>query len=101
MDDTDKYLVASRQGIYIVNHSGYRLLREGYYFGITVQGTDIYCFQGVPLVAAAENPRRGSIVRYSYGDGELSGGDVLVDGLDYNGHQVDFFDGSFWLVDSA
>ncbi|MEN2977625.1 hypothetical protein P7L78_00425 (plasmid) [Tistrella bauzanensis] len=101
MNDNHDYLVASRQGIYYVNHSEYRLLRDGYYFGITVSGADIYCFKSRPLVEAAENPRCGSIVRYRYRDGELSDGEVMVEGLDYNGHQVDVFDGAFWLVDSG
>jgi len=101
MTDRHDYIVASRRGIFLVGHAGHRQLAAGYFFGVTVRDGDLYCFRTVSAAAAEADPNSGSIVRYRYRDGMLDAGEVLVEGLDHNGHQVDFFDGSFWLVDSG
>lgn len=101
MDVDGAHLVASRQGLYRVDHAGYRKLVDGHFFGVTVRDGWVYCFRTVPLVEAEADPNSGSLVRYPYLDGALGAPELLVDGLDYNGHQVAFFDGAFWLVDSG
>ena len=101
MKKTGKHLVASRQGIFLVDQAGYRKLADGHFFGLTLRDGFIYCFKTVPMAEAEVKPNSGSLVRYAYADGEICDPDVLVHGLDYNGHQVAFFDDSFWLVDSG
>ncbi|MEQ8743129.1 hypothetical protein [Parasphingorhabdus sp.] len=95
------YLVASRQGIYRVEHGKYEMLIAGCYFGITAQDGYIYCFKTDSLAAAEANPNCGSLLRHEFRNNIVGEAEILCDGLDYNGHQIDFFDGSFWLVDSG
>lgn len=95
------YIVASREGLYVVNHVGWRCVADGCFFGVTVQGAHVYCFKTVPHENAASEPRAGQIVRYRRSAaGSFSGPEVLVTGLDHNCHQIDFFDGSFYVVDT-
>ena len=101
MASESDHLVASRQGIYLVDHDGYRKLIDGHFFGVTVRDGFVYCFRTVSLAEAEDNPNQGRLLRYPYRDGELGTPEILVEGLDYNGHQVAFFDGSFWLVDTG
>lgn len=98
---TNQYLVASRQGIYRVSQTQYEMLIPGCYFGIAMLDDHIYCFKTASLAKAEKNPNCASLVRHSYRDDIVGAAEILCDGLDYNGHQVDFFDGSFWLVDSG
>ena len=95
------YIVASRQGLYLVDHHQWRQVAEGYFFGVTVKDSCIYCFKTASGEGAAANANSGSIVRYRYRGEVLTGPEVLVEGLDYNCHQVDFFHDSFWVVDSG
>jgi hypothetical protein len=99
--DGADYIVASREGLYVVNHAGWRRVAEGYFFGVTVRGSDVFCFKTVSTDLAQAQPRSGQIVRYQCThDGPFLGGEVLVDQLDHNCHQVDFFGGSFYVVDT-
>lgn len=99
--DGPDYIVASREGLYLVNHVRWRRVADGCFFGVTVQGPDVYCFKTVSREAATLNPLSGQIVRYrSSAGGAFSGPEVLVQGLDHNCHQIDFFDGSFYVVDT-
>ncbi len=97
----NEYLVASRQGIYRVEHGRHKMLIAGCYFGMTISGGYIYCFQTASLAEADKDPNCGRLVRYGFHDNGVGDAEVLYDGLDYNGHQIDFFDGSLWLVDSG
>jgi hypothetical protein len=94
-----RYIVASRQGLYLASRQGIRKLVPGFFFGVTVLGPAVYAFRTVSQAAAQEDPNTGSIVRFRFQDGELSEPEILVRGLDHNCHQVDFFDGLFWVVD--
>lgn len=99
--DYADYIVASREGLYVVNRAGWRRVAEGYFFGVTVRGSHVYCFRTVSRAVAQAQPRSGQIVRYRCTpDGPFLGEEVLVDRLDHNCHQVDFFDGSFYVVDT-
>lgn len=101
MTEGHQYIVASRQGIFSVDHAGHHQLASGYFFGVTVRSNHLYCFRTVSSPEARDNPDSGCIVRYRHRDGALEEAEILVRGLDYNCHQVDFFDGSFWVVDSG
>jgi hypothetical protein len=99
--DSPDYIVASREGLYVVNHKHWRRVADGYFFGVTVLGAHVYCFKTVSRETAVSEPRAGQIVRYRcLPGGNFSGPEILVQGLDHNCHQVDFFDGSFCVVDT-
>jgi hypothetical protein len=99
--DGPDYIVASREGLYVVDHAGWRCVADGCFFGVTVLGPHVYCFKTVPREVAANEPRSGQIVRYRcLPTGAFWGPEVLVRGLDHNCHQIDFFDGSFYVVDT-
>jgi hypothetical protein len=95
------YIVASREGLYIVNHQEWRRVADGYFFGVTVRGSEVFCFKTTSRTPRETKPGTGQIVRYQrMPDSTFSEPAILVDGLDYNCHQVDFFDGSFYVVDT-
>jgi hypothetical protein len=99
--DGPDYIVASREGLYVVNHAHWRRVADGYFFGVTVLGAHVYCFKTVSREAAMSEPRSGQIVRYRCSPaGTFPGPEILARGLDHNCHQVDFFDGSFYVVDT-
>lgn len=94
------YLVASRQGIYLADRDGWRRLVEGRFFGIVCAGTEVFAFRhGAP--ARPARPLSGQVVRYAWADGALRELEVVASGLDYSCHQLDHFDGAFFLVDTA
>ena len=67
--DGHEYIVASREGLYVVNHKHWRRVADGYFFGVTVLGTHVYCFKTVSRETAASEPRSGQIVRYGWSPG--------------------------------
>lgn len=95
-----EYLLASRQGLYRVSRTGARLLKPGRFFGIAVQAGAVFAF--LDRAADGESDERsGCIVRFDWReDGELGEPRVLVEDLDYNCHQIDFFDGAFFVADT-
>src|SRR5262249_10132962 len=100
MGDIPNYIMASRQGLYVVNRMSWRLVTEGYFFGVTTRGPEIYCFKTVTKKIGELNPSSGQIVRYTWHGGTLIGPEILVEGLHHNCHQVDFFNGKFYVVDT-
>lgn len=93
------YLVASRQGLYFVNRHGWRQCAEGLFFGIACVGDRVFAFRhGRPDEGAAANS--GCIVSFQWSSGRLHEGEILVQGLDHNCHQLAFFDGCFFVVDT-
>lgn len=101
MNHGPDYVMASRQGLFIVNRAEWRRVAEGYFFGVTVKGRHVYCFKTVSNRDPEADANPGSIVRYEYRDGALIGPESLVTGLNKNCHQVDFFDGAFYVVDTS
>lgn len=95
------YIMASREGLYIIHREACRRIADGYFFGVTVKGDEIYCFKTVSLEEAATATNSGCIVRYEYRNGMLSRPEVVIAGLHHNCHQVDFFDGAFFVVDTG
>ncbi len=94
------YLLASRQGLFLVNRKGHRPLTTGRFFGVVVREGEVFAFLNTAADAGQDSESSGAIVAYAW-DGEgLSNQRVLVEGLDHNCHQVDFFDGSFFVVDT-
>jgi hypothetical protein len=92
--------MASREGLYIVNRKQWRRVADGHFFGVTVKGSGIYCFKTVTCAEAKADVNSGTIVRYEHKNGRLTEPETLVEGIDYNCHQIDFFDGAFFVVDT-
>ncbi|MEI9888228.1 MAG: hypothetical protein WDN08_17375 [Rhizomicrobium sp.] len=96
-----EYLLASRQGLFRVSRAGARLLRPGKFFGIVLHQGAVFAFRTCADINGEDTERSGCIVRFDWrDDGELGEPQVLVDGLDYNCHQIDFFDGAFFVIDT-
>ncbi|HYJ31160.1 MAG TPA: hypothetical protein VEW25_12570 [Allosphingosinicella sp.] len=93
------YLVASRQGLYLATRSEWRLLAAGAFFGIACAKGDVFAFRHDPP-SGDEGPQSGRVVHYSWQDGELRERGIVAEGLDHNCHQLDFFDDSFFVVDT-
>lgn len=91
-----RYIVASRSGLFLVNEARWKRVTDGQHFGLTLRGEAIYCFEAVPGVGK----RFGRIVRYRLAEETLIEPCPLVEGLDNECHQVDFFDGAFFVVDT-
>ena len=100
MPPLPQYLLASRQGLYQVSRAGARLLKPGRFFGIVVQAGAVFAFvDRAPDGVSDEHS--GCIVRFGrQDDGELGEPQVLVEDLDHNCHQIGFFDGAFFVVDT-
>jgi hypothetical protein len=94
------YILASRQGLFAVNRNGHRLLAPGRFFGVVLHGGCVFAFLNRAADRDQNSEQSGCIVRFAWQDGVLAEPHVLVEGLDYNCHQIDFFDGSFFVVDT-
>ena len=99
-NDGPDYVVASRQGLYFVNHTRARRVAEGVFFGVAVRGSTLYCFKTAPTQNVPADKVAGSVVRYERMGETLSGPVPILTGLDHNGHQLDYFDGTLYLVDT-
>ncbi|MEO7178391.1 MAG: hypothetical protein ABIW83_06065 [Allosphingosinicella sp.] len=93
------YIVASRQGLYAVGHHQWRLLVDGCFFGIACTAEGVFAFRH-GSASPELDPNSGCVVQYDWRGGELVEAGVKVQGLDHNAHQLDFFDGAFFLVDT-
>lgn len=92
------HVVATRNGLFLVNPQAYRKVAEGSFFGLTLRGSDLFCFE------AGDNPwapqKLGRIVRFALEDDMVSAPTVLVEGLDNGCHQVDFIGAAAFVVDT-
>lgn len=99
MTSLPAYLVASRQGLYFANRDGFRQCAQGRFFGIACIGDRVFAFRhGPPGEGEAANS--GCIVSFQWRWGGLHEDETLVEGLDHNCHQLAFFDGCFFVVDT-
>jgi hypothetical protein len=99
MNHDPNYVMASREGLFLVNRTEWQKVADGHFFGVTIQGGGIYCFENAGHVQGDETPR-GRILRYEYESGRVGDPVIVADRLPYNCHQVDFFDGAFYVVDT-
>jgi hypothetical protein len=100
MDSLPDYVVASREGLFIVNRQRWRRVAHGQFFGVTVKRQDIFCFKTVALAEAAADPCQGTIARYRLDQNAAAEPEIVASGLHFNCHQIDFFDGSLFVVDT-
>lgn len=91
------YVVASRNGLYLVNRDAWTKFCDGVFFGVTVHQGQLYCFESGQ--SACNPSKRGRIVRFDPDDGSAEP-EVLVEGLDDGCHQVDFIGDAFFIVDT-
>jgi len=95
------HVVASREGLYVVNHRSYKRILRGSFFGTTVKDGAIYCFQACgPTgrnLAKAEN--KGRILKISLTNDRIEQVDVLAKDLDDGCHQMDFIGEDLFVVD--
>jgi hypothetical protein len=97
-----EYLLASRQGLYRVSQAGGHLLRPGRFFGIVLREGAVFAFLDRADRDEDRDEQSGCIVRFDWqDDGALCDPQILVEDLDHNCHQIDFFDGAFFVVDTV
>lgn len=72
---------------------------RGAFFGIACVGRDVFAFRHDPPTREA-GPLSGRVVHYRWEDGALGERGIVAAGLDYACHQLDHFDGAFFLVDT-
>jgi hypothetical protein len=92
------HLVASRQGLYVVDEHRCLLVAHGFFFGVTFRGDDIFLFEACDLPRI--ETRRGRIVRLTMRGGLIVETRVLAQGLDNGCHQIDFIDGRLHVLDT-
>lgn len=97
--DGFEYIVASRRGLFAVAPHGFRHIAYGLFFGITVNGNDIFLFE------ACDRPRlrtrKGRIVRLTREGSRIVDSAVIATGLDNDCHQIDIIDGMLTVLDTA
>jgi hypothetical protein len=93
-----EYIVSSRNGLFLVTHSRWRLLKPGVFFGLTLSDTAVYCYEEVQPPGALFH--HGRVVRFDFRQGELTHPDIVADGLGSGCHQMDFFKDSLYVVDT-
>jgi hypothetical protein len=99
MSQGPDYIMAAREGLFIVNRTQWQHVADGHFFGVTVKGGGIYCFENRGDVRG-EEAHLGRIVRYEYKRRRVEHPVILTDRLPYNCHQVDFFHDAFYVVDT-
>lgn len=97
--DAFDHLVASRRGLFAVAPHGFRQIAYGLFFGITLNGNDIFLFE------ACDRPRlrtrKGRIVRLTRDGARIVDAAVVATGLDNDCHQIDIIDGLLTVLDTA
>lgn len=91
-------LVTTRQGLFGVSTSGYRLIAYGRYFGITEHAGHIYAFDACD--STHNSSFMGRIVRFSLNDNRLLDPIVVTRGLDNGCHQITVINDNLLVVDT-
>lgn len=90
------HIVASQQGLFVVNKSSYKQVLRGWFFGLTVREGDVYCFQ-----QCADNGAKGRIVRLIVRGKRILSAEIVVKDLDVGCHQIDFIGDTLFIADCA
>lgn len=92
------HIVASRQGLYVVNECSVKLIAHGFFFGITVRGDDLFVFEACDL------PRgptfHGRLLRFEREGDRIARTHILIKGLDNGCHQIDFVGDRLLVIDT-
>ncbi len=89
------HVVASREGLYVVNAKSYKRILRGSFFGATVKQGSIYCFQA----CGRGEQMRGRILRLVLNEDAITEVEVIARGLDDGCHQMDFVGEDLLVVD--
>jgi hypothetical protein len=89
------HIVASREGLFVVNSKSYQRVLRGRFFGTTIKDGAIYCFQS----CGKEEADKGRLLKISMSSGKISSIDVIAKGLDDGCHQIDFVGEDLLVVD--
>jgi hypothetical protein len=81
------HLVSTRRGLFAVGRDGHRLIAQGQFFGLTVEGNTVFAFEACDRPSASS--RLGRIVRLRREGTEIVAAEVFVEGLDNGCHQID------------
>lgn len=92
------HLVATRLGLFAVGFGEVRLIAHGQYFGLTIDGADIFAFEA--CARPREPSRLGRIVRLRRDQGRIVETSVVVEGLDNGCHQIDLIGDTLVVVDT-
>lgn len=92
------HLVASRRGLFAVNPREHRLIAHGLFFGLTIDGNDIFAFEACDRPRAASN--RGRIVRLSRDGDRIISAEIIAEGLDNGCHQIDLIGETLFVADT-
>lgn len=93
------HILASREGLYAVGLGGIAKLADGQFFGVTVDGTAIYCFEASGPIPSLF-PCMGKIVRLALDGREITGAAVVVKGLPNGCHQIDLIKSDLYICDT-
>src|SRR5688572_2448629 len=92
------HVIASRAGLFVAGRSSWKRVLRGRFFGATVKGRAIYCFQARSRSGRTDT---GRILRLEMADGRITGSRVVASGFDDECHQIDFIGDTLHVVDCA
>lgn len=93
-----EHIVATRHGLFAVNHRERRPIAFGLFYGLTVSGDTIYAFEACDEPRA--RTRRGRIIRLFRDGDTIADADIFATGLDNGCHQIDFIHGHLCVADT-
>jgi hypothetical protein len=94
------HVVASRQGLFLVNETRYEPLAEGAYFGLSLSRGALYAFERG--TSGDDQRERGRVLRLQLSNDRCSVVDVTqaIGDLDIGCHQIDFIGNRLHVVDT-
>lgn len=92
------HLVASRHGLFAVNPLEHRLIAHGLFFGLAIDGNDIFAFEACDRPRAAS--KRGRIVRLTRDANRIVSVAIIAQGLDNGCHQIDLIGDTLFIADT-
>jgi len=89
------HVLASREGLYVINSTAWKRILRGSFFGTTVKDGAIYTFQS----CGQDVQNRGRILKLTFDGERVSHIEVIAKGLDDGCHQMDFIGEDLVVVD--
>lgn len=92
------HLVASRQGLFVIDRRRVTRIAYGLFYGITIEAPFVYAFECCDLPRSYT--QRGRIVRLTIENERITASSVLANELDNGCHQIDLIDGHLCVLDT-
>jgi hypothetical protein len=89
------HVMASSEGLFAINATGYKRLLRGAMFGTTIRDNALYCFQS----CGDGNGNHGRLLKLSLNGTRIERVEVIAKGLDDGCHQIDFVGDDLLIVD--